>query len=32
MAGPEDREQAIEVEDRVPVGWRIRRAELESVS
>jgi hypothetical protein len=27
MAGPEEREQAIDVEERVPVDLRVRRAE-----
>ena len=27
MAGPEEREQAMEVEERVPVVFRVRRAE-----
>ena len=27
MAGPEEREQAIEVEERVPEAFRVRRAE-----
>ena len=31
MAGPEEREQAMEVDERVPVDFRVRKAEEGSV-